>query len=866
MQRPNDSTRVSTGAIAGALPIRVRLRLATPIRAGMTLLEMVIAMAIVVVILTAILPAFRGIRNSWDAKQAAAETLQNSRVLIDHLNYNLSKAVRITDVSNSSEISGYIQFENNDGNDLRYEIGDSNLVEFGLVGSLSVLAGPVSQLQFTCYDGNDFENHITDVNSIRFVDVNATLTNPATLGHDEFFTTSIYLRASQEESTDCGLVGWWKLDETSGTTAADSSDNGNDGTLVNMNPATDWVTGQIGGALDFSGGNDYVSLPIGSVINSLTNCTIATWVNWSWDSSWQRIWDFGTGPSVNMFLTARNGNTNTPRFAITTVGWWDEDQTTAPDTLSSGWHHLAVTIDADNHTHKLYLDGSPVAQNTSGYLNPSDLGSTTQNWLARSQYSADPYFDGILDDVRIYSRVLESDEIAQLASVLRYEDFTEAKAGSDVISLAISTPSSTAVGDLLIATVATDGDTSASIAAPVGQGWTLIDHGAWSSAVTLGAWRKNATAAGATSHTFTWTGGQQAYGWMMRFTGHNPTNPINISSASGQTSSTPTSPAVTATVDNCLILRLGAFDDDDVSTFPEPGNPGLSGHTAITMDESTSSGGGVSYEGFDEGKQTSSAWWATSVTVDVPSGTSQGDLLIAAVVTDEDTDDTWPPLSPPGGQGWTEISLEDYSDDVTLGVWWKIAGASEPASHQFSWFGGQEAYGWIMRFTGHHPTAPIDTYAVDGGYSNTPDCPSVTTTVANTMIVRIGGFDDDSIWVDNTGLSGHTDITMDQSSNGNGTCSGGAGYVQQVSAGASGVEDFSLQSSEVYRTMTVAIAPAPATGGTVSGGAGYVMQSSSGGSGTSTFSLGSSNEAQMLTIAIAPNSDTGCTGSGGIQP
>jgi hypothetical protein len=77
---------------------------------------------------------------------------------------------------------------------------------------------------------------------------------------------------------------------------------------------------------------------------------------------------------------------------------------------------VAVTINAGSHTHKLYLDGSPVAQNPSGYLDPSDLGSTTQNWLGKSQYyTADPYFNGRLDDVRIYNFALSAAEVAELA-------------------------------------------------------------------------------------------------------------------------------------------------------------------------------------------------------------------------------------------------------------------------------------------------------------------------------------------------------------------------------------------------------------------------------------------------------------------
>ena len=56
-------------------------------------------------------------------------------------------------------------------------------------------------------------------------------------------TRSITLTVN--ENTDPGLEAWWMLDETSGTIASDSSGNGYDGTLMNMDP-NDWVTGKIG--------------------------------------------------------------------------------------------------------------------------------------------------------------------------------------------------------------------------------------------------------------------------------------------------------------------------------------------------------------------------------------------------------------------------------------------------------------------------------------------------------------------------------------------------------------------------------------------------------------------------------------------
>jgi hypothetical protein len=277
------------------------------------------------------------------------------------------------------------------------------------------------------------------------------------------------------------------------------------------------------------------------------------------------------------------------------------------------------------------------------------------------------------------------------------------------------------------------------------------------------------------------------------------------------------------------------------------------------MDKSAASGAGaVTYQGFGEGKQSANS---TTVTVLMPAGVSQGDLLIAAVATDGSTSAT---IAQVGG-GWTLLNRgSDSGSNMTLGVWWKLAGAAEPLSYIFSWTGNEQAYGWIMRFTGHDPTTPVNTWQFQQGASTdiTPPCPSVTTTVANTMIVRIGGFDRHDITIDSPGLAGHSGITMDESNNNNNSCSGGAGYVQQAAIGASGTVDFTLTVARRYRTVTIAIAPLVAAG-TVSGGAGYVRQASAGSSGQSTFTLGSSKDSRLLTIAIAPDSSKGdaCCGN-----
>jgi hypothetical protein len=207
-----------------------------------------------------------------------------------------------------------------------------------------------------------------------------------------------------------GPTVWYEFDESSGTTASDSSGNGQNATLVN---GPTWVGGTIGNAVNLDGSNDYVSMPSG-VVSELSDFSIATWVQLDTISDWSRVFDFGTGETVNMFLTPQNGSTGAVRFAITTNGNGNEQQITGSSALPTGqWVHVAVTKSGNTGT--LYVNGSAVGSNNSMSLSPSSLGSTNQNWIGRSQYSADPYMDGRVDDFRIYNRALSASEVDDLA-------------------------------------------------------------------------------------------------------------------------------------------------------------------------------------------------------------------------------------------------------------------------------------------------------------------------------------------------------------------------------------------------------------------------------------------------------------------
>jgi hypothetical protein len=267
-----------------------------------------------------------------------------------------------------------------------------------------------------------------------FTDQGVDLTNVATLsiglgnkaapqaggGSGHVFIDDIRLyRALPEEpeprpeSVDPGtdnLVAYYSFENNT----EDGSGNGYNATASSSPRYVPGPTGY-GMALDFDGANDYVRLPIGSAIASMSDITVATWANFSnLGGSWQRLWDFGSDEQINMFLTPRIGTAGALRFAITIAGNTAEANITASATLPSGWHHVSAVIDSASMTMKLYQDGKLVAEGPTLVL-PSDLGETTENFLGRSQYAADSYYFGSLDEFRIYDRALSIEEVLFLA-------------------------------------------------------------------------------------------------------------------------------------------------------------------------------------------------------------------------------------------------------------------------------------------------------------------------------------------------------------------------------------------------------------------------------------------------------------------
>jgi hypothetical protein len=769
----------------------------------------------ITIIFAAIVPQFAIMGSSWDKKQGAAEALQNGRVLMDHISRNLSKAKRITIVSASTVTNGYIQFIDNNDVNSRYDIAPADsYVEFGPVGALSDLAGPVTSLTFTCYDACDLTTPITDGNLIRTVKVDATITNSASNGQNKTFTAWAYLRTNGQNQ-----VGWQHQDI--GSVAATGS-----ATSADCN----WtVTGSGVDIWDTADEFHYVYQPLsgdGQIVARVVSVTNTD----PWAKAGVMIRETLTGGSKHAMMVVTPGSGNAFQRRLSTGGV--STHTAGSAVTAPYWVRLTrrgntlTGYESSNGSAWTQVGTDTVSMTSSVYIG---LCVTSHN-------------DGALCTANFDN-----------VSFLTYEDFNSTKASSDSnTSVAIPTPA-TNTGDLLIAAVATDGSTTIS---PL-SGWTAINQGGSPTGqVTLGAWWRFAIASEPTSHQFTWTGGgQKAYGWMMRFKGCNPAvNPINASQLSGQTTSiTPTSPLVTSTVDSCLILRLGAFNGSSITLDA----PGLAGHSPITMDESGGSSPAPNYQAAGTAQSGTGA-----ITVAWPPHLT-GDIALLFV---ESCGGEAATLSTPAG--FVNVTNSPQSTGTTtngtrLTVFWCRATSSSMSSPTVA-DPGNHVYGGILTFRGVISTGdPWDVTAggAKSSASTTTTFGAVTTSVSNELVVLAASRDNDlavaawSGWT-NANLTGLTEYSDAGTISGNG---GGIGVATGVksTAGDTGTTTATVTSS-VDGHMTIALKPIDA--GTVSGGAGYVRQATAGSSGTSTFSLTASNESQMLTIAIAPN-NSACSNS-----
>lgn len=123
---------------------------------GVTLVEMILVVALIAGLMAAITPAIRAVNMGWQSGERRLETVQNARITMDETVRALRQARRLSAVSDPGSSSGHIEFYDRDDVLQRLDLdGASGLTRLGPVGGQSLLAGPVSALQFSCYDASN---------------------------------------------------------------------------------------------------------------------------------------------------------------------------------------------------------------------------------------------------------------------------------------------------------------------------------------------------------------------------------------------------------------------------------------------------------------------------------------------------------------------------------------------------------------------------------------------------------------------------------------------------------------------------------------------------------------------------------------
>jgi len=223
-----------------------------------------------------------------------------------------------------------------------------------------------------------------------------------------FFPCASFLTGTAG-AAEPNLVGYWKFDEGSGTTAYDSAGS-NNGTLVN-GPV--WTTSQINGALSFDGVNDYVQVPYSSALSVTSTFTFAFWiyVDANFTLGGCIISKDGTGDTTGAYnVYASYGGPHNIGYETNNKS---PDLYTGPNSLSPGvWNHVAITFNnSASPKMRIYIDG--IEKGSGSPPAPSSL-STILLIGRRGSSSAPSYLNTKLDDVRIYNRALSAEEIQQL--------------------------------------------------------------------------------------------------------------------------------------------------------------------------------------------------------------------------------------------------------------------------------------------------------------------------------------------------------------------------------------------------------------------------------------------------------------------
>ncbi len=208
------------------------------------------------------------------------------------------------------------------------------------------------------------------------------------------------------------LVGYWDLDENTGTTANDNSGNGNSGTFSAAAPT--WVAGvscKSGNCLSFNGASNYVTAGNGSSLNVGSSFSLSAWIKTSSTALAyiiaKRNTDLDASIAYNLNIAATSGfgqfyvSNGTTNVSVS-----------GTSNLADGTFHHLVGVFESGVAARIYIDGS--LQNSAATTITSVNVNAAPFTMAVKSDLASGFLSGSIDEVRVYSRALSASEVTTL--------------------------------------------------------------------------------------------------------------------------------------------------------------------------------------------------------------------------------------------------------------------------------------------------------------------------------------------------------------------------------------------------------------------------------------------------------------------
>jgi hypothetical protein len=216
-----------------------------------------------------------------------------------------------------------------------------------------------------------------------------------------------------EITPDSSVIGLWHFNDGSGETAMDSSTNNNHGSLEPSGPS--WTTGLVGGALEFDGTDNYISIPDSDSLDIIDEITVEFWVYHN-DASLIGIEkNYLTKHSTSTlsgFALTRYFIDNKVYFQMGNGAQWAAVNVyTASNVVSqpNKWYHIAGTY--DGYEANIYVDGVLEGTHTiSTTIQPNDANILIGDNVDTPGYF-NGYINGLMDEVAVWNRALTDDEI-----------------------------------------------------------------------------------------------------------------------------------------------------------------------------------------------------------------------------------------------------------------------------------------------------------------------------------------------------------------------------------------------------------------------------------------------------------------------